>query len=91
MDIPSRPLGLIVGIIEQMGLDVTYAYEDLVFIELNAFLLRMGDKSEQVHLYFNTESDVDQRGAVAEQLSALAGKEGLQIIVISLERPGEES
>ena len=80
MDIPYRPLGIIVGVVEQMDLDVTYAYEDLVFIEHNAFLLRMGETGAQVHLYFNAESDVDRRGAVAEQVSALAGKEGLQVI-----------
>lgn len=66
--------------IEQMGLEVTYAYEDLVFISHNAFLLRMGDAGEKVHLYFNNESQTDQRGMIEEQLHKLACQRGLIIV-----------
>jgi hypothetical protein len=62
-----------------LGLEVTYAYDDLVFISHNAFLLRMGDKGQDVHLYFNTESDSDQRGPLEEQLRTLAAEQGLKI------------
>ncbi len=80
MDIPYRPLGIIVGIVERMGLDVTYAYEDLVFISHNAFLLRMGEKGEQVHLYFNEESEEDQRDEVQEQLTGLGTESGVRFL-----------
>ncbi len=80
MDVPYRPLGIIVGIIEQLGLEVTYAYEDLVFVSHNAFLLRMGEKGEQVHLYFNAESEEDQRDEVREQLTSLSAEHGVRIL-----------
>lgn len=63
-----------------MGLEVTYAYDDLVFIEHNAFLLRMGQKGEQVYLYFNEDSDLDSRGDVKKQLIEQASPKGLQIL-----------
>lgn len=79
MSIPYRPLGIIIEVIEAMGLDVTYAYDDLVFIEHNAFLLRMGEQGEQVYLFFNEDSDPDSRGEVKKQLTEQASSKGLQI------------
>lgn len=78
MSMPYRPLRIIVEIIKAMGLEVTYAYDDLGFIEHNAFLLRMGVKGEQVCLYFNEESDPDSRGEVTTQLAQQASPKGLQ-------------
>ncbi len=63
-----------------MDLEVTYVYEDLVFISHNAFLLRMGEKEPQVHLYFNEESQPDDRDIITKQLTELASPRGLQII-----------
>ena len=80
MTVPFRPLGIITEVVEQMGLEVTYAFEDLVFISHNAFLLRMGEKGEIVHLYFNEESEADKRGPVQKQLTRLGDERGLTII-----------
>lgn len=80
MTIPFRPLGIITEMIEQMDLEVTYAYDDLAFISSNAFLLRMGEKGSQVHLYFNDESDVDKRDQIQEKMMSLALPRGLDII-----------
>lgn len=80
MDVPYRPLGLIMEAVEQMGLEVTHAYEDLVFIEHNAFLLRMGSEGTQVHLYFNEDCEPDQRDPLHEQLSAFGAEYGLKIL-----------
>jgi hypothetical protein len=79
MTIPYRPLGLIATLVEALGLQVTYAYDDLVFIEHNAFLLRMGDEGEDVYLYFNTASDPQERKNISRQLSAQAIHKGLVI------------
>ena len=60
MSVPYRPLGLIMEAVELMGLEVTHAYEDLVFISHNAFLLRMGSEGQQVYLYFNEGCEPEQ-------------------------------
>jgi len=80
MNVPYRPLGIIVGIIERLGLEVTYAYEDLVFISHNAFLLRMGAEGHLVHVYFNIDSETDKRPEMLQQLSAAATQEGLTVL-----------
>ena len=80
MTVPYRPLGIITQIVEQMGLDVTYAFEDLLFISHNAFLLRMGDAGEDVFLYFNVESEESQRGDIQEQLVTLGLEHGIKFI-----------
>ncbi len=73
MTIPYRPLGHVRDLVNAMGLEVTYAYEDLVHVEHNAFLLQMGDSGEIVNLYFNTDSAVDERDKIADRLR-LEGK-----------------
>ncbi len=79
MPVSYRPLGMIAEMIEQMDLKVTHAWEDLVFISHNAFLLKMGDRGELVYLYFNQESDPGRRDEIADQLTALAADRGLQV------------
>lgn len=80
--VPFRPLGIIKMLMEGLGFEVTHCYEDLVFIEHNAFLLRMEAKGEEVSLLFNTESDVNKRKEIEEQLKT-AGKEHNLIISCS--------
>lgn len=70
--IPFRPLGILKTIIERLGFQVTHCYEDLIFIEHNAFLLRMEERGENVSLLFNSNSDVDKR----EEISEVFIKEG---------------
>ena len=79
MSIPYRPLGLIKEVIESIGLAITHVFEDLVFIEHNAFFLQMGERGEEVRLYFNTESDVAVRDDIARQLAEEGRKQGLNI------------
>ena len=69
LTVPYRPLGLLKTLIESLGFQVTHCYEDLVFVEHNAFLLRMEKKGEEVSLIFNTESDVDKRDGITEMFS----------------------
>jgi len=66
--IPYRPLGIIKAFLESLGHQVTHCYEDLVFIEHNAFLLRMEEKGEDVGLFFNSESEPDKRAEITAAL-----------------------
>ncbi|WP_419662020.1 hypothetical protein Dvar_24630 [Desulfosarcina variabilis str. Montpellier] len=80
MTVPFRPLGYIRELVNAIGLDITHAYEDLVYIEHNAFLLQMGDSGEIVNLYFNTESVEEERDKIADRLSAEGQARQLTII-----------
>lgn len=79
MDIPCRPLGLLRNLVEAMGLHVTHVFEDLVFIEHNAFLLQMGEEGADVRLWFNDESLPAERPAIAGALVEAGTDYGLRI------------
>lgn len=79
MTVPFRPLGLIKEVIEAIGLGITHVFEDLVFIEHNAFFLQMGDRGEEVRLFFNTESTIELRDEIAWRLTEEGRKLGLLI------------
>lgn len=66
--VPFRPLGILKMLMETLGFEVTHSYEDLIFVEPNAFLLRMEEKGEEVSLLFNSDSDIDKRDEIEEQL-----------------------
>ena len=79
MSVPYRPLGHIREVIDAMGLEVTHAFDDLVFIEHNAFLLQMEEIGENVSLYFNTESDESARAEITEKLIEAGKAQELKI------------
>ncbi len=59
---------------------MTHCYDDLIFIEHNAFLLQMGDEGEEVMVWFNTESEPDKRDEIFEALHQQGNLFGLQLI-----------
>jgi hypothetical protein len=78
--VPYRPLGILKTCLESLGFEITHCYEDLVFVEHNAFLLRMEANGPEVSLFFNTESDLDKR----DEIELLIKDEGkLHKLVIS--------
>ena len=55
--IPFRPLGLVKTALENLAVEITYVYEDLIFIKHNHFLLQFGEQGEQMSFYRNQEID----------------------------------
>ncbi len=64
--VPYRPLGLIKNVTEILGFPISHSYEELIFFEHNAFLLRMEEEGENVSLIFNNESEIDKRAGISE-------------------------
>ena len=58
---PLKPLGIIKEMLNGIGFEITYAYDDLIFIENNDFLLQMGKTGEDVLLYFHMDSTPEKR------------------------------
>ncbi|WP_319576339.1 hypothetical protein [uncultured Desulfobacter sp.] len=70
-----RPLGIAKEIIQETGLDITYNYDDLVFIEHNPFMIQFDDgNSKNLKLFFN----VDCEPEAAEKLEAQLKNAALQ-------------
>lgn len=77
--IPFRPLGVIVSFLEKAGFDVSYVYEDLIFPNHNAFLLKMEEKGEDISIFFNEESDLKSRDDIFRLLEELGPEEGFNL------------
>lgn len=66
-----RPLGTVREIVESAGMAVSYAYEDLIFLEHNGFLLQFTDKEQEVLIHINEDA---QENELAPALAQLQGK-----------------
>jgi hypothetical protein len=80
MQTQLRPLGIVKEVVEELGHEITYAYEDLVFIQHNDFLLQFGEKPEELFLFFNTECPSDEADAIAVMLLPAGASKGLDVI-----------
>jgi len=67
--VPYRPLGIIASCLESLGFQITHSYDDLIFMEHNAFLLQMGEKGEDVRIFFNVDCEDDKRQEIATELT----------------------
>lgn len=53
-----RPLGIVKEIVEGVGTNISYNYDDLVFIEHNPYLVQFSNETDKVcYVYFNEEID----------------------------------
>jgi len=79
MAVPVKPLSRIQILVEKLGLKITYAYDDLVFVEHNAFIIKMGERGEDVSVYVNVEADEKEYPAVIDKLINEGSKEELNL------------
>ena len=66
--------------LEQMGIEVTYAYEDLVFVKHNPFLLQFGKTGEMLFYYNNIEAHEAEEQQLFAAVLNLANKNGLTLV-----------
>jgi len=75
-----RPLGIATEIIQETGLDVTYTYDDLVFIEHNPFIIQFDDENlKNLKLFFNIDCEPETAGKLVSQLTDAASQRGFTI------------
>lgn len=75
-----KPLGKITAILADLGLEVTYAFDDLVFVQHSAFLLQFLDDSPEIKLFINTECKPDVAEGVEKQIVEAHAKAGFSIV-----------
>ena len=77
------PLGIVKEFVEEAGMGIAYVYEDLVFIEHNAFLLQFTENEKKLRIHVNqaankTEIDDDitrlREKAMAREIELLDGE-----------------
>ena len=80
MSIKFRPLNKAAELIEATELEVTYAYDDLVFASHSVYILRFDDDDDKkIHLHFNINCEKDDKDRLFHILSKKASSIGVFI------------
>lgn len=65
----EKPLGKITALLADLGLEVTYAYDDLVFVQESAFMIQFTSDPETLKLFIHTECEPAVANEVAEKIT----------------------
>ncbi len=80
MEVIEKPLGKITAILADIGLEVTYAYDDLVFIQHSTFMLQFTDDPAQLKLYHHVECNPEQAAEIEQTIKDALAKEGISAL-----------
>ena len=80
MEHSSRPLGTVMQLLEELGHEVSYAYDDLVFVNDNDFLLQFENRGPVVNLFFNQSCLKTEEDNVEHSIIPAADRKGLSIV-----------
>ncbi len=75
-----NPLGIIKNIIEEAGMGISYAYEDLVFLEHNSYLLQFTDNDQEVLVHKNLEADEAMVSSDISRLREIALRNKMRLL-----------
>jgi hypothetical protein len=78
----ARPLGKITALLADLGLEVTYAYDDLVFVQHSTFILQFTDTPGQLKLFINTECSPAEAGQVASDITQALLNAGFEVQLV---------
>jgi hypothetical protein len=81
MEQTLKPLGTVMQLLEELGHEVTYAYEDLVFIDHNDFLLQFENTGSALNLFFNRNCPGDEAEKIEQIIVPAADRKGLSITI----------
>ena len=73
-----RPLGTVKTIVEAAGMGISYAYDDLVFLEHNSFLLQFTANDHEITVHVNSEADEATVHGDIERLRQVALEHAMQ-------------
>ena len=74
--IKFKPLGKVREMVQSTGMDISYAYDDLVFSEHSMFIIRFDEKDDKkLHLHFNKDCNFTE-AQVMEKRLVTSGKIG---------------
>ncbi len=65
-----KKLGVVKNIAEYVGMDISHAYDDLIFLNHHAFILQFTENAHIVMIHRNGEAD---RSALQDAVSILKG------------------
>lgn len=75
-----RPLGIVMQMAAETGIEITYAYEDLAFSDYMVYIIRFDkNSSNKLHLYFNNECDKAKADLIKNKMVYIAAKFDMSI------------
>lgn len=72
-----KPLGIVKTIVESAGMGISYAYDDLVFLDHNAFLLQFTDNDQEILIHANSEAEGGEIKDPVAKLKNAAAAQGM--------------
>ncbi len=75
-----KPLGKITALLADLGLEVTYAYDDLVFVQHSAFLLQFTENPTDLKLFTNTECEPEEAASAVKKIIDSHAEAGFSIV-----------
>jgi len=75
----TRELGLVREALTAAEMEISYAYEDLIFLEHNGFLLRFNDNPQEISIHVNIEADEKKLAGAMALLQLKATEVGLTL------------
>ncbi|MDC7220268.1 MAG: hypothetical protein PQJ59_10025 [Spirochaetales bacterium] len=80
MQFNPRPLGYVKQGLAELGQEVSYTYDDLVFPEHTAYIIQFGKENYELNIFFNTECPEDEVKSLTEELTnVMAGSIGFSL------------
>jgi hypothetical protein len=73
-----RPLGVVTEIVESLGLGISYAYDDLVFLDHPDFLLQFTDSAQEVLIHINEDAGKEK---LADMLTTIQSEAATKSIL----------
>ena len=79
-NVSYRSLTKVKELIELMGFAISYPYDDLVFVDSNAFLIQYDDSNDNnFKVHFNTDLDVDAKEGLIQQFKKASEKKAISL------------
>lgn len=75
-----RKLGVVREIVESVGMNIGHAYDDLVFLDHNAFLLQFHDDLDTMIIHQNCEAEKESFQDALNILKGAAATHGMTFI-----------
>ncbi|CAK8720595.1 hypothetical protein LDFHOB_10030 [Candidatus Electronema aureum] len=76
----ERKLGVVKDIVEAVGMSISHVYEDLIFLNHNAFLLQFTDENNTLLLHSNQEASKELLRETTAPIKAAAAENGMKFL-----------
>ncbi len=78
MAMTVRPLGIVKEALDAAGLEITYAYDDIVFVDHSLMIISFRDDDPgRIDIYFNRDCEPQTRRELSEKVRSEAEKREL--------------